>query len=92
MSWKVENRLLVISGYKNDGAPIWKKIGVIMKQGNKEFMLLDRSFNPSGIPIRDDQEGHIMVTIAPAVYEDKNKPAEKKEKLAFHDVDDDVPF
>ena len=68
MAAKIVNRLLVIDGHKKNGDPVWKKIGVIMENGPKRFMLLDRSFNPAGIP-QDGNNNAVMVTIASAVYD-----------------------
>lgn len=84
---KIVNRLLVISGYKKDGDPVWKKVGVVMEKNGKQFMLLDRCFNPAGIPSDNDQA--IMITLAPPEYVEKAKP---KTDYSSQEYDDDIPF
>lgn len=88
---KIVNRLLVISGYKKDGDPVWKKIGVVMEKNGKQFMLLDRCFNPAGIPSDNDQA--IMITLAPPEYVERAKN-ERTVQSTKQDSweDDDIPF
>lgn len=84
---QIVNRLLVISGYKKDGDPVWKKIGVVMEKNGKQFMLLDRCFNPAGVPSDNDQA--IMIILAPPEYQEKPKP---KTEYRSSEYDDDIPF
>jgi hypothetical protein len=89
---KIVNRLLVISGYKKDGDPVWKKVGVVMEKNGKQFMLLDRCFNPAGIP--SDNEQAIMITLAPPEYVERSKDEKPVRSNARQDewADDDIPF
>lgn len=88
-SSKIVNRLLVISGYKTNGDPVWKKIGVVMEKSGKQFMLLDRCFNPAGVPHGTNEQA-IMITMASPEYEEKPKPASSYRDKP--DYDDDIPF
>lgn len=87
MASRIANRLLVIDGHKKNGDPVWKKIGVIMENNGKKFMLLDKSFNPAGV--ETDGNSSVMVTIASAVYDG---PEYTRSERAVATVDDDIPF
>lgn len=88
MSAKIVNRLLVITGSKKDGSPVWHKCGVVMEKNGKQFILLDRTFNPAGVP-SDHQNPAVMITMAAPVYEEKT-PSTSYSNQSYHD--DDIPF
>jgi len=90
MSAKIVNRLLVITGTKKDGSPVWHKCGVVMEKNGKQFILLDRTFNPAGVP-SDHQNPAVMITIASAVYEEKSESNNRAQTNHAHDYDD-IPF
>jgi hypothetical protein len=44
-------------GIGKDGKAIWKNVGVVLKGDKGPFMLLDRTFNPAGVPQDNNQSG-----------------------------------
>jgi hypothetical protein len=48
---------------ENNGKAIWKTVGVVLKGDKGPFMLLDRTFNPAGVPLGDRNQQSIMVNL-----------------------------
>lgn len=85
--------IAVKAGEKPDGKAIWKNIGVMMEGERGPFLLIDRTFNPAGVPAKSPMESSIICSL----FEPKDgdtrapiKPAQKFEKNK--DFDDDVPY
>lgn len=56
--------LAVKVGEKADKKAIWKNIGAVLeKEDGAQFILLDRTFNPAGVP--DDGRGSILINRFP---------------------------
>lgn len=87
---KVVQKLVTVAGIMNNGETSWKQCGVVVEKNGKQFILLDRSFNPAGIPTREDSDS-ILVSMIPYTYPDK------KQKQSAYDPDyeydsNDAPF
>jgi len=60
----------------------FKNVGVVMEKDGKPFILLDRTFNPAGLPTQDDRD-----TVLLSLYEPKDKNTDQAAPL-----DDHIPF
>ena len=90
--------VVCVVGISKDNKPIWKKVGVKMltKTTKREVILLDRTFNPAGVAIEDNNKN----TIALYFFEQREKedPIFSKQtkqpnpKSYFDDFKDDLPF
>lgn len=69
----------------------WKNIGSVlqMDDGGK-MILIDRSFNPAGVPFKDGSD-QIAVSMFPP-KEDGEAPAPRAAARPAPAVDDDIPF
>lgn len=69
----------------------WKNIGSVlqMEDGGK-VILIDRSFNPAGVPFREGSD-QIMVSMFDP-KQDGAAPAPRAPAPREPDVDDDIPF
>jgi len=95
MARKIKNLSVKTREYKdkdgNDKAN-WQNIGVIMENDKgKQFMLLDKWFNPAGIPdTRNPNSTSIMVTMFDV---DDNYQASRKDiPPSYKGNDNDIPF
>lgn len=72
----------------------WKNIGSVlqMDDGGK-VILIDRSFNPAGVPFREGSD-QIMVSMFPPKDKDEQgaAPAARRPAAAPQGADDDIPF
>ncbi len=73
----------------------WKNIGSVlqMDDGGK-VILIDRSFNPAGVPFREGSD-QIMVSMFPPKDQDGQAPAQApaaRRAPAPSGADDDIPF
>lgn len=74
----------------------WKNIGSVlqMDDGGK-VILIDRSFNPAGVPFKDGSD-QIMVSMFEPKDKDGQAPAQAPQRSApapaRGPVDDDIPF
>lgn len=74
--------LAVKVGEKPDGKAIWKNCGVVLeKEDGGRFILLERTFNPAGVP---GSEPSILISMFAPKPKDDQAPAP-------HDGDD-IPF
>jgi hypothetical protein len=63
--------LSVRVGFKKDGSAIYKTVGVILEDQKGPFMLLDKTFNPAGVPDTLEDKSSIKVRMfEPKPYED----------------------
>ena len=67
----------------------YQNIGSLMKGDNGEFVILNRWFNPAGIPNPDDRDSVIVSCFKPR-QEGQQQPAPQASAPA--DYDDDIPF
>lgn len=89
---KKTHDLVVVTGtYKKDGIDKkrYKNIGVMMEDDKGgRFIMIERSFNPAGIPYKEGSES-IMVSL----YEPKNELTQhSKDKANGYQKDEDIPF
>jgi hypothetical protein len=55
--------LVVKKGETRDGKALWHNIGVLMETDNGgKFLLIDRVFNPAGVPQEDSMSQSCMVS------------------------------
>lgn len=99
---EIQNVVCVV-GVTKDNKPIWKKVGIrtITKTFSKEVILLDRTFNPAGVAIEENNKNSVALYIFKQNSQEfRNKEAYLKpnpEKLSnqksyFEDFKDDAPF
>lgn len=69
----------------------WKNIGSVlqMDDGGK-MILIDRTFNPAGVPFKDGSD-QIAVSMFPPKEQDQ-QPGAARSAPAASAVDDDIPF
>jgi hypothetical protein len=76
-------------GEKPDGKAIWKNVGVMMEGDRGPFLLIDRTFNPAGVPPKTPGDSSIICSLfEPKTVEPKAQPKYAKNK----DFDDDIPY
>ena len=78
MAKKAYDVAVVVGEYEKDGEtkPQWLNVGVIMKKDDgKPFMLLDRTFNPAGVPVNEDNQKSILLNLF--VPKKKEEPKEE---------------
>lgn len=100
---KLWDLAVVVGTYKQNGEDKfkWKTVGAIIEgKGNKQYVMLDRTFNPAGVP---DLEGRgsdqiVMSMFEPKEYGQKSpaQSAPQAKKPSYQrpglDDDDDIPF
>ena len=64
----------------------WLNIGVVLEKEGKQFIIMDRTFNPAGMP-QDGKDGIIVSMFEPKMKEDGYQAA----KQAVAD-DSEIPF
>jgi hypothetical protein len=66
-----------------EGKAVWKNIGVVMQGDKGPYLLLDRTFNPAGVPGNDNKQSIIVSMFA----------EKKQDVVSSQDLDpDQVPF
>jgi hypothetical protein len=59
-------------GNRKDGSAIYLDVGVILEDENGPFMLLNKTFNPAGVPDADPQKSSVKIRMfEPKPYDDK---------------------
>ena len=61
--------LSVKVGARKDGAPIYMDIGVVLEDENGPFMLLNKTFNPAGVPDKPDKSSVKIMMFEPKPYD-----------------------
>ena len=81
--------------YQKDGETKnrYQNIGSIMENDNGQFMILDRTFNPAGVP-NPDNKSSVLVSMFKADRDSGNKkPTVNKSSAPDNPFsDDDIPF
>ena len=97
MATRVKYNLAVACGsYMKDGQekPRWVNIGrMLEKEDGGQFLILDRHFNPAGVPNPDDRDA-IIVSMFDADDQRQGNPAQsqhQKQKANGYQ-DDSIPF
>lgn len=71
----------------------FKNVGVVMQGKDGPYILLDRTFNPAGVPGQDGRESIIV-----SMYEPRNdqggqqQQPQRSSNSAREDLRDDIPF
>lgn len=100
---KLFDLAVVVGSYQQGGETKfkWKTVGALIEgKGNKQYIMLDRTFNPAGVP---DMEGRGGDQIVMSLFEPKERssaPAPQRSagnsqprKSHFpEELDDDIPF
>lgn len=92
---QIVGQLKAITGFTKDGEKVWKKVGILLERNGGQFILMDKSFNPSGIYQEDPQSASVLISVFP--YETKEERQKKFEGASnrrpmYQDYDDDIPF
>ncbi len=95
---KLKDLCVVVGSYTTkDGVEKknWKTIGALMENDKGQYMMIDRTFNPAGVPVEDGRSS-IMVSLFEPKTNDQEKatspslrPAKQKPSSQ---IDDDIPF
>lgn len=96
MTKKIKDLAVKVGTYQKDGAEKARyiNIGVILeKDDGGKFMLLDRTFNPAGVPNPDGRDT-VMVSMfdVDGNKEDKTPSKPKAQERQKNDMDDEIPF
>lgn len=89
--------LAVKTGTKNDGKGRYQNCGALMQVNNGQFLMMDRTFNPAGVPNPDGRDS-VLVSVfeprqqgggqqAPQQAAPNSGPSNPGDSL-----DDDTPF
>lgn len=73
---------------EKDGKAIWKNIGVVLKGDKGPFMLLDRTFNPAGVPV-DNGGGSLLLNFFQPKAKDPTDVTSAGPQLTYTNA---VPF
>jgi hypothetical protein len=114
MSSKIYGDLVVGIPYGDGTKKRWQKIGVVLRHDRNDAtrgpgltILLDRHFNPAGVPAGDPMESSVGLSVywpkdqdgvshpGPALPFGKGAfplPEERGQPPAKDDMDDDIPF
>lgn len=88
---KIYDLAVVKSNYTNSQGEEkgnWLNVGAVMqKDDGGKFLLLDRTFNPAGVPNPDNRSNLILSMFAP-----KNQDQPPEPESAPPPGDDDIPF
>ena len=82
-----------VGTYQKDGETKnrFKNVGVVMEKDGKPFILLDRIFNPAGLPNHNNKS-----TVLLSLYESKDKGSDYNAGLQAknntNNLDDEIPF
>jgi len=94
MAKKKYDLVVKVGSYQSGGESKnrYINIGVMMeKDDGSTFILLERTFNPAGVPNPDNKENFIVSMFEPKGSD--SKPTQKpKEKQEQNPLDQDVPF
>lgn len=98
---KLKDIAVVVGTYQKNGKETfkWKTVGALVENNGKQYIMLDRSFNPAGVyaePGREGSDQCVMSLFEPKGY-DKPEPSSKPKSSGyqrpdFDDTDDNDPF
>ena len=61
-------------------------VGALMEKDGKPFLLLNRTFNPAGVPNQDNRD-----TVLLSLYEPKNSSNDYNQDKQPQELDDSIP-
>lgn len=65
----------------------YENIGAVMESDGRKYILLNRTFNPAGLPNPDNRS-----TIIVSLFEPRGKESAPALKTNFDDMESDIPF
>lgn len=88
---KVYDLAVKIGEYQKDGETKnrYQNIGSILENDNGQFMILDRTFNPAGVP-NPDNKSSVLVSMFKADRDSWNKKPTSDTGNPFND--ENIPF
>jgi hypothetical protein len=91
MAKKLYDLAVKVGTYEKDGKTKgrYQNIGAVLEGENGKYLLLDRYFNPAGVPNPDDRANVIVSMFEPKQGGGNSAPAQPSNSDSF---DDDVPF
>tara|TARA_R110000822_G_C15078267_1_gene469356 strand:- start:85 stop:366 length:282 start_codon:yes stop_codon:yes gene_type:complete len=91
---KIYDLVVKVGEYQKDGQTKAKNknIGIVMQNDKGMYIIMDRTFNPAGVPNPDNKESLFI-----SMYEAKSDTATAKHTVdkgnaAQEDLDDEIPF
>lgn len=93
MTKKIKDLAVKVGSYVKDGKEKGRyiNIGMVMqKDDGGEFILLNRTFNPAGVPNPDNKDSIIISSFD--VRDDKKPQQPSTKEQPNDDLSDDVPF
>jgi hypothetical protein len=84
---KLYDLAVVTRTYEKNGESkkAYLNIGAVMEKDGKQYMMLNRHFNPAGVPHRDGSDTIMVSMFEPR--DDSQKPSKQTQQF-----DDDTPF
>lgn len=81
---------IVVKAGENNGKAIWKNVGVMMEGDRGPFLLIDRTFNPAGVPQKNSNDSSVLCSL----FEPKDAQVATKapRKVTKTEFDDEVPY
>lgn len=71
----------------------YENVGSMWKGDNGEYLVLKRTFNPAGVPVKEGSDSIFISMFAPRDdNQAQQKPQQRKPKSDFSDMDDSAPF
>lgn len=77
----------------------WKNVGAMIEGDNGPFLMLDRSFNPAGLPNPENRNNCLLSLFTPKGQQDQGPPPAQQQPTQDHPGtapqgggSDDVPF
>jgi len=84
--------IVVKAGEKPDGKAIWKNVGVMMEGDNGPFLLIDRTFNPAGVPSKTPGDASVLCSLFEPKDDRQPIAPVKKRPVSKTEFDDEVPY
>lgn len=89
---KVKELAVKIGEYTDNGGnkkARWKNVGIMMQDDKGgQFLMLERSFNPAGVPFKDGSESIMISLFDPKV----NGQTQQSAPTVKQEVEDDIAF
>ncbi len=96
MGWtKVKDLAVVVGSYQKDGQTKnrYQNVGQVLRNDNgEEMMMLNRSFNPAGVPYKDGSDSIIISQFDPRGNEQSAPAKAQQSTPPASGGDDNIPF